>query len=331
MIVQSSSVQYAFALDKEGALIHISKAQRSNSYICPGCKSPLSPVLGDVNAKHYRHSEECCPLETYLHKTAKEALFLCYQHAIKTDIPITLELKRSVSCSDPRLGLLRNANQCSKSAPARYNLTQFFDLVDLEKVDKNTGMQPDVLLSESSGTRRCYIEVCVTHPCAQQKIDTGIPIIEFKVQSVDDIIMLSSGKYSVEDERLSVFNWLPPPRVDNKCSEPCSVGDMEISVWRLSDSGRLNEIIMPLSDVDLITDSVINAWPSSLGADDVANNLRSFLRHVDPQMLFSNCIMCDQADTWKSGYIRCQSKAKLVPYTEARQCAAYKVKEWQKD
>lgn len=75
MAVQSNSVQYAFALDEFGILTHISKAQREHSYTCLGCGKRLSPVLGEINAKHFRHLEECCSLETYLHKTAKEVFF----------------------------------------------------------------------------------------------------------------------------------------------------------------------------------------------------------------------------------------------------------------
>lgn len=332
MAIQSNPVQYAFALDGDNILTHISEAKRSHSYTCPGCHNCLKPVLGDVNAKHYRHIEECCSLETYLHKAAKQAFFQCYKHAINTNKPMVLELERSVSCIGPRIGLLGNkAVQCSKLVSARYNLTQFFDQVDLEKRDKNTGLQPDVMLTDSSGKRCCYIEICVTHPCTQEKIDTGIPILEFKVQSADDIKVLSSGVYSVERGNLSVFNWVPPSRIVEHCSGTCSVGKVEMSVWCLSDSGRLNEKFVPLSDVDLIVNSELNLWPKALGSDEVMTNLRTFLHHVDPQMLFPNCIMCKQGGSWLDGYLHCHSKAKLVPYTEACQCAAYKVREWRKD
>ncbi|MDF4352609.1 hypothetical protein P3445_08870 [Vibrio parahaemolyticus] len=327
MATQSRSVQYAFALDGDGTLTHISEAQRTHSYTCVGCGSSLSPVLGEINAKHFRHSEDCCSLETYLHETAKEAFFHCYQQAINTGTPIVLQLERNVFCGSPRLGLLRNkVSQCSKSVPARYDLTKFFDRVELEKRDKTTGLQPDVMLSDSSNTRRCYIEICVTHASTQDKIDTGVPILEFKIQSIDDIQMIFKGCYSIEDERLIIFNWLPPSRIDESCSGSCSVGETEMSVWSLSESGRLNETIVLLADVDLVANSKVNTWPRELGAVELENNLRNFLHHADPQMIFSNCIMCSQASSWENGYLRCHSKAKSVPYTEALQCAAYKVR-----
>ena len=122
------------------ALTHISDALRSGSYTCPGCKSPLTPVLGENYAKHFRHSEECCTLETYLHKCAKEAFFYRYLRALSHEVPISLELERRVSCNGSRLALVRGETRhCLKFVPARYNLTQFFDQVELEKYDKVTG------------------------------------------------------------------------------------------------------------------------------------------------------------------------------------------------
>lgn len=72
MSTQSSSVQHAFALNNEDTLTHISEVKRSDPYICPDCGNTLTPVLGKNNAKHFRHTEECCSLESYLHKCAKK-------------------------------------------------------------------------------------------------------------------------------------------------------------------------------------------------------------------------------------------------------------------
>ena len=98
-----------------------------------------------------------------------------------------------------------------------------------------------------------------------------------------------------------------------------------MSVWSLSDSGRLNEKVMPLAEVNLLTSSYVNTWPRSLRGAEQAESLRVFIRHADPHALFPNCITCQQAGQWEDGYLQCRSKAKQVPYTEARQCASYKV------
>lgn len=327
MTSQFSSIQYAFALDSQGALTHISDALRSSIYTCPGCKKNLTPVLGENYAKHFRHSEECCAVETYLHKCAKEAFFYRYQQALSHEVPISLELERRVSCNGSRLALVRDETlHCLKFVPARYNLTQFFDQAELEKYDKVTGLRPDIMLCDAAGERRCYVEIFVTHPCSQEKIETGIPILEFKVHSAADIQMLLTGSYSIKDTSLRVFNWDPPSQTVDTCTGVCSAGNVVMSVWSLSDSGRLNEQTMRLAEVDLTINSDVNTWPKSLGGAELADNLRTFLRQADPHSLFSNCIMCEQANRWEDGYLQCRSKAKIVPYTEARQCASYKVK-----
>ena len=324
MTTQDSPVQYAYALDNQGILTHISDAERSNTYTCPGCKIPLIPVLGETNAKHFRHSEECCALESYLHRCAKEAFFYCYEQALNKATPIKLELKRTVYCNSVRLKLLRNKkSQCQKSVPARYNLTEFFGQVQLERRDSDTGLKPDVMLSDPSGNKRCYVEICVTHPCTQEKIETGIPILEFKIETVDDIQMLLSGSYSVSDKRLSAYNWRPPSQTVNICSAPCKFDDIEMSVWSLSDSGRLNEQKLPFTEVDPAVHSNINTWPKAVSFTALSENLRSFLLHKDPDSQFPNCLLCRHSSQWASGYMLCNSKAKQVPYTDARQCANY--------
>lgn len=321
----SSTIQYAYALDSSGILTHIGDAQRSNTYTCPGCKRPLTPVLGEFNAKHFRHFEECCALETYLHKCAKEAFYLLYQQALFAETAVSLELEREVSCYGARLALLGSATaRCLKTKSARYNLTQFFNRAELEKRDDVTGLQPDVMLIGSSDNRRCYVEICVTHPCSEEKIATGVPILEFKVESQADIQMLLTGQYSIKDERLNVFNWQPPSQTVDYCVGACSVGTAEVSVWSLSDSGRLNERVMPLDQVDLLTSSALNTWPRSLEPAEVVNRLKTFLREADPSYRFPNCLLCTHSHQWSDGFLLCRSKGKKVAYTEARQCAKYR-------
>ncbi|WP_434002439.1 hypothetical protein [Endozoicomonas sp.] len=153
---QHTLVQYPYAQNEQGYLTHISEAQHSHSYTCPGCKNPLIPVLGEFKAKHFRHYEEHCSFETYLHHCAKKAFFYRYRQALKSSKPIRLELVRTVYCNSDRLKLLRTQEvQCQKKVPACYDLTKIFSQAELEQHDSSTGLKPDILLSDSSGNRRC--------------------------------------------------------------------------------------------------------------------------------------------------------------------------------
>ncbi|MBQ0759794.1 MAG: hypothetical protein KBT72_09075 [Zhongshania sp.] len=323
-MAQDSLVQYAYALDEKGALAHISVAKRTALYICPGCKKPLTPVLGEVNAQHFRHADHSCAFESYLHKCAKIAFYHCYIEAISSGTPIKLVLERKITCGDKRLKIFSDQkHRCQKAVPAIYDLTKIFNRAELEKRDRVTGLTPDVMLSDNSSERLCYVEMCVSHPCTPEKIESGIPILEFKIDSVDDIQIILGGSYSMDDWYLRAYNFHPKPKVMSSCSDVVSMDCVEMSLWSLSDSGRLNERVIPLREVDLAENSQINVWPKSVAQSDLRNKLGRFLSYVDPDENFPNCLMCKHSSGWEYGYLECQSKGKRIAYTEARTCASY--------
>lgn len=323
MTSQDRSIQYAYALDDRGVLTHIRDARRTNAYKCPGCGAALSAVLGAVKAHHFRHFDDCCGLETYLHRSAKHAFCQRYGDALRDRTPIRLGLARRVECHDPRLALLGDHGRiCETDVAANYDLTQIFDRTDLEKRDNITGLRPDVLLSETDSARQCYVEVCVTHSCTEDKINTGVPILEFTIGSVDDIHYLMNGSYSLSDSNLRVYNWHPKTHRLDACAGACPLGDEELSVWSLSKTGRLNERVIPLRNVT-DSNSALNTWPRATIPRAVAANLRTFLTHADPNSVFPNCLNCKHAGQWDDGYLRCEQKSKTVPYTDAAQCIRY--------
>ena len=328
MTTKLRSVQYAYALDEQGHLTHINDALRSHTYTCPGCNSDLTPVLGKINTKHYRHSEDCCALETYLHKSAKVGFFYHYQQALNGKATAVLELERTLHCKSLKTLLIAGLpHECKKIVPARYNLAELFDRVALEKRDRFTGLIPDVMLLNSETDKRAYVEICVTHPCTPEKIDSGIPILEFKIASEEDLQMLSSGSFSAHDERLTLHNFRLLTGTTTVCTPSCPVDDIPMSTWILSESGRLNERIIPLRDVCDRTYTELNAWPASLSEIDKAVNLRRFLKYTDHHSYYPNCLLCRRASEWKDGHLMCLSKQKRVSYTEARQCADYEADE----
>ena len=324
MILKDHSVQYAYALDVQGTLIHVGEALRSGRYTCPGCKGSLVAVLAEKYAQHFRHYESRCSLETYLHKCAKEAFYSRYKQALDSKTAVQLLLKRTVVCNSDRSRLLLKQDfPCKKRMSASYDLTRFFNQVELEKHDHATGLKPDIMLSSSSSHKRCYVEICVTHPCSPEKIDSGVPILEFKIESEADIQMLLRDSYKVSDERMNAYNFHPKSQIMESCNGTCPISDVEMSVWRMSQSGRLNEHTMPLKEVDLKSNSYVNAWPKSLTGSDLRDRLRKFLSCLNSHSHLANCLMCHHSSQWKNGYLHCHRKDTWVPYMEARQCADY--------
>src|SRR5690554_152528 len=325
MIKSLGPIRYAYGLDDQSALTHINDATRSTLYKCPGCGDRLTPVLGEVNAKHYRHHEACCSPESYLHKCAKVALFTFFKQALEGSAsPAILELERTVYCQSPKLESLGDPDfECVYKVPARYNLASLFDQVALEKRDATTGLTPDVMLFRSNSRRRLYVEVCVTHPCEPEKIQAGIPIIEFKVESEADIAMLTSAPYSVQDERIALYNFRVSPGKGHECAEHCPADDVQMSVWSLSENGRLNQRTISLRDLGLKGSFEQAAWPESLSDAEKTANLIRFIRVSDPRGFHGNCLLCSWSKGWNNGYLECSKKGRRVPYTDAQQCTHY--------
>jgi hypothetical protein len=72
------------------------------------------------------------------------------------------------------------------------NLADVFDIWEYEKtIDK---YRADILLSSSKHDYKVMIEIRVTHGSTQKKIDSGIPIIEIRIQDQEDIENLKKGK-----------------------------------------------------------------------------------------------------------------------------------------
>ena len=318
------SIQYAYAMDADGTLIHITQVSQSQQYTCPGCGGKLTPVLGEQKAKHFRHLQDCCSSESYLHKCAKEAFLYCYTHALSLAKPITLLLERQVCCTGARSVLLGDPGfRCQKKEPATYDMTKLFDTAELEKYDNVLGLKPDIMLSDSATSRRCYVEICVTHPCSEEKLNSGIPILEFKITSESDIHMLLSGTYEAADERLTPYNFSPKPKTQDSCSGECSAGHIEMAMWSMNETGRLKVEYASLQGVDLRCNSSSNTWPVSLSSEDTKKRLIGMINDIDPNHQFRLCLRCKYSNRWDSGYLNCTKKSKQVPYTEARQCAEY--------
>lgn len=321
----SDSAQYTYGLDVSGALTHIKNAERGAPYTCPGCKAELTPVLGKLKIRHYRHFKGNCSSETYLHKCAKKAIYHRYNQAVKGEAPpVTLKLERLIRCHSVKSEF---TGGCEMSVPAHYNLNALFNGAYLEKKDALTGLIPDVMLVNSNSNHRVYIEIYVTHPCSPEKIDAGNPIMEFYIQTESDIDALLGGTYSVDDKNLTLYNFNVAPRTIDTCEDSCPLNNNILSSWSLSENGRLYERIIRLKEVRDCGSaySAQNTWSKSLPNNNVKEKLVELLKHSDPNQLHLNCLLCRNSRGWNSGYLYCSEKIRDVPYTEAQQCIKYEV------
>jgi len=228
--MENTSATYVYALDSTDTLVQICDAQRNVKYKCPGCKRKLLPIKGEVRAAHFRHDNATCSYESYLHNAAKIAFCNAFNTAKNNAKPVILQLVRQIICSTPKMKFIKNKSNCTSTIDANYNLTALFDLAELEKYDNNTALIPDVLLSSYDTNKYCYFEVCVTHACSQNKIDSGVPIIEIHVSCEEDIQFIKGLNFSVYDPRLTLHNFNVTPLKKDMSVGPCPHGGDEFEV-----------------------------------------------------------------------------------------------------
>ena len=320
-----TSVTYVFALDPTNTLIHICEAKRNVKYKCPGCKGKVVPVKGEVRADHFRHDNATCSYESYLHNAAKNAFYNGFNVAKDNAKPVRLQLTRQVICSTPKMMFIKNRSNCSSTIDANYNLTDLFDLAELEKYDDNTGLIPDVLLSNTDTNKQCYFEVCVTHACSQSKIDFGVTIIEIHVSCEEDVQFIKGLDFSVYDPKLTLHNFNVTPLKKDMSAGPCPHGGDEFEVWTLSQSGRLNKSVRLFRDLSFDDLNSNNCWSTETDEKEKYELIKQVALSQDPKNIYPNCLKCTYSNSWSDGQVYCLVKSCQLSYGEAKRCKDYQV------
>lgn len=201
-------VKYFSALDEDGNLIYIddlSEGTRDqHSYRCPYCNGPMIPVLGKKNTHHFRHDGEHCSYESYLHKLAKLRLKEAFEQRDEFLVETVVDnaCDRFDECVLRERGLVSG---CKDSYETLLNLKNYYDICELEK--EHNGYTADVLLRDSRGVHEpMFLEIYVSHPCDVEKIQSGIPIIEFKINNEEDLNELLNQKIFREQRNVQVPN-----------------------------------------------------------------------------------------------------------------------------
>lgn len=182
-------IKYHFALECD-EIIPIEKVNRderhSHTYKCLGCGAEMIPKMGDKNAwhfAHYGHDGDNCSSETYLHKLAKRLI----KEKFDSSTEFKIKYKRSGSCSNIKECVFKEDYQCAVEESKSYNLKEFYDTCQEESPVGS--FIADLLLTSSTHPKRepVLIEVVVTHKCTEEKLDSGLRIIELKIDSEETI------------------------------------------------------------------------------------------------------------------------------------------------
>ena len=239
-------VRYQFALNADRRLVDVNDLLRSTSgagerFECLGCGGRLVAHLkDDLRSRHFAHyrTVECVPYETYLHRAAKTAFLETYLDCLGNHSAFTLHVPVVDTCTSLRneLGL-----ECPRSTYREIDLAQWFDSASEEA--QFQAFKPDVLLMSSKTGRPMFIEIAVTHPCEQDKIDSGIRILEFTVASDAEIATIRSRAITVENSGPTrAYNFKLIPEEGAFCEGKCP---KYVGVFVVHRSGRPKLFAVP--------------------------------------------------------------------------------------
>jgi len=201
---KQNSIHYA--IDDTGNLVHIDSIEEGKTYYCPVCRGEFVAKRGNIRDHHFAHKGDICSWETYLHQVAK----LKIAEWLKNAESIYLSI---VSVCDKKKECVLAKNSCKGNSKV-FDLKQYYQYAGIEMSFGN--FQPDILLGKRSNLEKdpLFIEIFVTHGCSPEKIKSGYRIIEFEIESEEDIDKIIKSNSIAESGKVKIYNFNNP-----KCSD----------------------------------------------------------------------------------------------------------------
>ncbi|GAA6255122.1 competence protein CoiA family protein [Bacteroides sp. f07] len=178
------NLKYTYALNENNSIVTINFAIKGEIYFCPHCKNIMIVRDGGIKVKHFAHKKRTssCSYESYLHSLAKKR----FEEWFNSDRPFNISINNKDRCEkfenciwnhDERLA----SDYCEKDHESVWDLKQYYDLIFPEKSYK--GFRADLLLADSQNVHEpIFIEICVSHECEKEKLESGIRIIEIPLK-----------------------------------------------------------------------------------------------------------------------------------------------------
>lgn len=199
-------ITYDYAVGDNGVLVNIADITRENrtsSYYCVGCGEEMSVVLGSKREHHFRHKNDHCSRESYLHKLGKRLL----RKRFYTQKEFKVYYYADYICNNTNECIFNTPN-CNRRALRPVDLKEFYDTCE-EEVCYN-GFRADLMLSNSMIPERkpVFIEISVTHDCEPEKLVSGIRIVEVKIFNEKDLLcpLLESDRVRFYNFKRQVMN-----------------------------------------------------------------------------------------------------------------------------
>ena len=207
--MKEKQIKYRYALNRNNELIEIQDAhQMGGEYYCPHCGDQMICKCGTKNAWHFAHVKAKCNYDNYLHTVAEQRILEWFNRT--NDIPLVLQT--NVICEKHNECIFFREEICQKIINTKaFNLKHYYSFSEKEKQYEKNGRKfvADILCyPESYKNEPLFIEICVSHPCEKEKLDSGIRIIEFVIKTEDDIDNVISQKIQKSD-KVRLYNFHP--------------------------------------------------------------------------------------------------------------------------
>ena len=185
------SITYQYAQSDDGFVKHIREVsveyRKDHQFACLGCGSKLEAVVNVTKRlPHFRHSESKCSLETYLHQLGKRLFKELFEKNKMMGVPLTIDYEVEHQCGTDKCKYCKSEKCYGRFENRKLDLIEKFTSIEVEKYDTATGLTPDILLSNANGDK-LYVEIAVTHISTEDKIASGVPIVEIYLETEEDL------------------------------------------------------------------------------------------------------------------------------------------------
>lgn len=192
-----------FALNDSNEIVDITNSSLScGKYICPYCHSEMIAKRGKIRHWHFAHKSEKCSYDKYLHSIAE----IMIKDWFNREEHIFLAMDNYVKCKINDKCVFYDETECKVAKRVEFDLKNFYTKCILEH--KYNGFVADLFCEHIKNIDLpIFVEIFVNHECSQEKIESGIRIIELSVETEEDILNIIKSNKFIEGEKVRLYNF----------------------------------------------------------------------------------------------------------------------------
>ena len=215
-----AELKYTYALDEtKTRLVHINDARQGEKYFCPNSKCDERLIIkdGGYKRKHFSHVKngDKCSYDNYLHTLAEKRIVEWFNSINE----LLIETKIKDYCKDYKNCIWVNngigKGGCSKRNLRSLSLKNYYNKIEIEKRDR--GFVWDLFMSNTNRPNLdpIAIEIFVTHKCEDKKLDSGVRIIEIKIENEEQLEKIVSSNKLSAGKNIIFYNFKFAPKETN--------------------------------------------------------------------------------------------------------------------